>query len=55
VTITPDGKYAYVANNIDDTVSIITTATGAVSTPIPVGSRPRGIAVCPEPIANQPR
>ena len=32
---------AYVTNNADDTVSVITTATGAVSTPIAVGDTPR--------------
>ena len=31
---------AYVPNNIDGTVSVITTATGAASAPIPVGKAP---------------
>ncbi len=31
VAITPDGTHAYVANDGDGTVSVITTATGAVS------------------------
>ena len=38
VAITPDGKHAYVANLGDGTVSVITTATGAVSAPITVGN-----------------
>ena len=37
MAITPDGKHAYVANFRDGTVSVITTATGAVSAPITVG------------------
>ena len=38
----------YVANFGDGTVSVITTATGAVSVPIAVGS-PVGMAICSEP------
>ena len=48
VAITPDGKHAYVTNNADGTVSVITTATGAVSAPITVGSRPIGVAITPD-------
>ena len=33
---------AYVTNNGDGTVSVITTATGAVSAPITVGNSPIG-------------
>jgi YVTN family beta-propeller protein len=60
VAITPDGKRAYVTNSaVDDfitfnvvlngpgTVSVITTATGAVSPPITVGDGPDGVATCP--------
>jgi YVTN family beta-propeller protein len=47
VTITPDGTHAYVANNGDGTVSVITTATGAVSAPISVGNAPILVAICP--------
>ena len=48
MAITPDGKHAYVANLIDGTVSVITTATGAVSAPITVGSGPVGVAITPD-------
>ena len=44
--ITPDGKQVYVANRGDGTVSVITTATGAV-TPITVGNGPIRVAICP--------
>ena len=47
VTITPDGKHVYVANNGDGTVSVIDTATGAVSDTIAVGNDPRSVAICP--------
>ena len=39
---------AYVNNNIDGTVSMITTATGVVSAPITVGTRPTGVAIAPD-------
>ncbi len=39
---------AYVANNYDGTVSVITTATGAVSAPIAVGNDPHGVAFTPD-------
>ncbi len=47
VAITPDGKRAYVANSGDGTVSVITTATGAVSATIPTGGSPSAVAICP--------
>jgi YVTN family beta-propeller protein len=48
VAITPDGKHAYVTNNGDGTVSVITTATGAVSPPITVGKGPNQVAITPD-------
>ena len=51
MAITPDGKHAYVTNYVDgqgDTVSVITTATGAVSAPITVGKGPVGVAITPD-------
>ena len=48
VAITPDGKHAYVSNAFDGTVSVITTATGAVSAPITVGTLPIGVAITPD-------
>jgi YVTN family beta-propeller protein/autotransporter-associated beta strand protein len=48
LAITPDGKYAYVANNHSGTVSVINTATNTVVGPsIPVGNSPVGVAVTP--------
>ncbi|MFD5425805.1 YncE family protein [Streptomyces sp. NPDC127084] len=40
----PTGTYAYVANALSDTVSVIDTAT----TTIPVGDRPEGVAITPD-------
>ncbi len=48
VAITPDGKYAYVANSGDGTVVRITTATMLVSGPLPVGDGPAGVAITPD-------
>ena len=48
MTLTPDGKHAYVANIDDGTVSVITTATGEVSATIPVGNIPVTLAVTPD-------
>ncbi len=48
VAITPDGKHAYVTNYGDGTVSVITTATGAVSAPITVGKVPVAVAITPD-------
>jgi YVTN family beta-propeller protein len=39
---------AYVTNEGDGTVSVITTATGAVSAPITVGKSPYGVAIAPD-------
>ena len=46
LALAPDGTRAYVANGRDASVSIITLATGAVTT-IPVSPQPVGIAVDP--------
>ena len=46
--ITPDGTHAYVANSGDSTVSVIDTATGMVSSTIPVGIGPFGVAFTPD-------
>jgi YVTN family beta-propeller protein len=53
VAITPEGKHAYVTNYGDTTVSVITTATGAVSAPITVGKIPTGVAICPARSAHR--
>src|SRR4029079_6012751 len=39
---------AYVNNQVDNTVSAITMATGEVSAPIAVGANPGGLAVTPD-------
>ena len=44
MAITPNGQFAYVANQLDGTVSVINTATNAVvGAPITVGSLPEGV------------
>lgn len=47
VAITPDGAHVYVTNDGDGTVSVIDTATNAVSATITVGSVPLGVAITP--------
>jgi len=37
VAVTPDGQYAYVTNQSDNTVSVIATATKSVVATVPVG------------------
>jgi YVTN family beta-propeller protein len=46
---------AYVNNALDGTVSVITTATGAVSPPITVGKLPEGVTICPARSAHRRR
>ena len=59
VAIAPDGKHAYVTSILrsatdlegnvgDGTVSVIATATGKVSAPIPVGKEPGTVAIAPD-------
>ncbi|WP_052066321.1 YVTN family beta-propeller repeat protein [Rhodococcoides fascians] len=45
---TSDGTRAYVANNVDDTVSVVDLRTNAVIRTIPVGDGPLGIAATPD-------
>jgi len=40
VAITPDGRYVYVANYGDDTISVIDTTNNKVIDTIKVGKRP---------------
>ena len=47
VAITPDGTRAYVTNDGDGTVSVINTATTAVTATIHVGNGPNGVTVNP--------
>lgn len=47
VALNPAGTRAYVANNSDGTVSVVNTATNAVTATITVGADPRGVAINP--------
>ena len=47
VRVAPDGAKAYVANFISNTVSVINTGTGTVSSSIGVGTNPFGVALAP--------
>ncbi len=47
VAITPDGNFAYVANNSSQTVSVIATASNTVTATVTVGIQPIGIAITP--------
>ena len=47
VAFSPNGKYAYVANEGDDTVSVITVATGEETSTIDVGDYPGSVAFSP--------
>jgi YVTN family beta-propeller protein len=50
IAITPDGRYAYVANQLDSTISVIDTNAGTVSTTIslPRGTTLANIAIAPD-------
>lgn len=48
IAVTPDGAFVYVANEADDTVSVIDTARAAVASTITVGNGPQGVAVTPD-------
>jgi len=43
--VTASGQNAYVARTSDDTVSVINTSSNTVIATIPVGDRPRGVAM----------
>jgi YVTN family beta-propeller protein/autotransporter-associated beta strand protein len=48
IAITPDGKFVYVTNTGDNTVSVINTATNTAVDTIPVGTGPGDVAVTPD-------
>ncbi|MBA4371726.1 MAG: hypothetical protein C0402_02560 [Thermodesulfovibrio sp.] len=48
IAASPDGKRLYVANAVDNTVSVIDRTTHAVTATIGVGSNPRGLDVTPD-------
>jgi YVTN family beta-propeller protein len=47
IAITPDGRFAYVVNYLDNTVTMIDTASNKVAATIKVGSYPWAIAIAP--------
>ncbi|MEE4597792.1 hypothetical protein V2J94_39000 [Streptomyces sp. DSM 41524] len=47
-----DPAHAYVADNSGDSVSVIDTRTNAVTTTIPVGDEPIGVAITPRTVAE---
>jgi YVTN family beta-propeller protein len=48
VAISPEGRHVYVANARSDTVSVIDTGSGTVTTNIPAGNVPERVAVSPD-------
>jgi len=46
LAVSPAARRAYVANSLDDSVSVISCATDLVTATVPVGARPCRIAVC---------
>ena len=48
VVLTPDGRFAYVANGGEDTVSVVDTEARKVVATIAVGAYPHGIRVSPD-------
>jgi YVTN family beta-propeller protein len=48
IAITPDGKYAYVANYTDGTVSVIDASDNAVVKTVTVGTHPNAVAITPD-------
>jgi len=48
VVLTPDGRFAYVTNGGENTVSVVDTDTRHVVATIPVGTYPHGIRISPD-------
>ena len=48
VVLSPDGRFAYVTNGGDDTVSVVDASTRTTIATIPVGAYPHGIRVSPD-------
>lgn len=57
VVLTPDGRFAYVTNGGENTVSVVDTEARRVVATIPVGAYPHGIRISPDGkqayVANQ--
>jgi YVTN family beta-propeller protein len=49
IAVTPDGSKVYVANEVDNTVSVIDTATNTVVAALPVGHTPVAFGVFIQP------
>ena len=47
MAVTPNGAYVYVTNSGSNFVSIISTSSNTVTSTVPVGSGPVGVAVTP--------
>lgn len=48
IAVTPDGARIYVANNLDNSVSVIDAGTNIVTTTTAVGLAPMGVAISPD-------
>src|SRR3970040_567178 len=48
VVLTPDGRFAYVTNGGENTVSVVDTEARQVVATIPVGAYPHGIRISPD-------
>jgi YVTN family beta-propeller protein len=48
IAITPDGRFAYIANAFLNTASVLDTATNTVKAAVPVGAAPFDVAVTPD-------
>ena len=48
VVLTPDGRFAYVTNGGENTVSVVDTEARRVAATIPVGAYPHGIRISPD-------
>jgi alpha-galactosidase len=48
IAVTPNGEYAYEANERSGNVDVIDTATNTVAATIPVGSAPEGVVIAPD-------
>jgi YVTN family beta-propeller protein len=59
VSIADAAPFAYITNSIDNTVSVIDTATNIVAATVNVGPNPHGVAVTPDGkkvyVANPPK
>ncbi|HNV60944.1 MAG TPA: cytochrome D1 domain-containing protein, partial [Rhodoferax sp.] len=48
VVVSPDGRFAYIANGGDNTVSVIDTSARSLVATIPVGQLPHGLRIGPD-------